>query len=103
MHQVHAADALVGGWRLVSWENRAADDQVTYPMGANALGYLLYTGDGRFSVTISQVGRALFAAGDPTAGSARWSSRARRSRAALRAAGSAAAGRLGPARAARGP
>jgi hypothetical protein len=52
----------------VSWENRAADGQVTYPMGTDALGYLLYTADGRFSVTISRAGRAGFAAGDLLAG-----------------------------------
>ena len=33
MDQMHAYDALVGAWRLVSWENRAADAQVTHPMG----------------------------------------------------------------------
>jgi hypothetical protein len=59
-----ARAALVGGWRLVSWENRAADGQVTHPMGADALGYVLYTDDGRFSVTISRAGRAEFAVGD---------------------------------------
>jgi hypothetical protein len=32
--------------------------------GTNVLGYLLYTADGRFSVTISRVDRAGFAAGD---------------------------------------
>jgi hypothetical protein len=64
MEKVHAYDALVGAWRLVSWENRAADGQVSYPMGADALGYVLYTADGRFSVTISRAGRATFAAGD---------------------------------------
>jgi hypothetical protein len=64
MDQVDAHDALVGAWRLVSWETRAADGQVTYPMGADALGYVLYIGDGRFSVTISRAGRAGFAAGD---------------------------------------
>jgi hypothetical protein len=63
MDQVDAHDALVGAWRLVSWENRAADGQVTYPMGADALGCALH-GDGRFSVTISRAGRAGFAAGD---------------------------------------
>jgi Lipocalin-like domain len=64
MNEEHAADALVGSWRLTSWENRAADGQVTYPMGTNAVGYLLYTADGRFSVMISRVGRTPFAAGD---------------------------------------
>ena len=60
---------LVGAWRLVSWENRAADGQITYPMGADALGYLLYSADGHFSVTISRRGRPGFAAGDLLGGS----------------------------------
>jgi Lipocalin-like domain len=38
---VHAHDALVGPWRLVSWENRAADGQVAYAMGIDILGYLI--------------------------------------------------------------
>jgi hypothetical protein len=64
MDELQARDALVGAWRLVSWENRAADGQVTYPMGSDALGCLLYTADGHFSVTISRPGRPGFAAGD---------------------------------------
>jgi Lipocalin-like domain len=64
MNEVRAADALVGAWRLVSWQNQAADGQVTYPMGTDAMGYLLYGADGRFSVTISRKGRARFAASD---------------------------------------
>jgi hypothetical protein len=55
---------LVGAWRLVSWQNRAADDQVSHPRGADALGYLIYTADGRFSVTISRSDRAKFTADD---------------------------------------
>jgi hypothetical protein len=35
MDELQARDALVGAWGLVSWENRAADGQVTYPMGAD--------------------------------------------------------------------
>jgi hypothetical protein len=27
--QVHGREALVGAWQLLSWENRAADGQVT--------------------------------------------------------------------------
>ncbi len=64
MDQVLAHDALVGAWRLVSWENQAADGQVTYPMGTDPIGYVLYTADGRFSVAISRAGRAGFAADD---------------------------------------
>jgi hypothetical protein len=40
--------------RRVSWENRAADGQVTTPWGTDATGYLLYAAQGRFSVTISR-------------------------------------------------
>ena len=76
LSEVQAPDALVGAWRLVSWENRAADGQVTYSMGSDALGYLLYTADGRFSVTISRRGRAGFAAGDLLSGSAEEQARA---------------------------
>jgi hypothetical protein len=64
MTKVHARDALVGAWRLLSWENQAADGRVTYPMGTDALGYLIYTADGRFSVMISRAGRPGFAAND---------------------------------------
>jgi Lipocalin-like domain len=62
MNEAQARGALVGAWRLFSWEDRAADGQVTYPMGTDARGYLLYTADSRFSVMISRVGRAAFAA-----------------------------------------
>jgi hypothetical protein len=37
MSEVRPGDALVGAWRLVSWENHAADGQVTYPMGRTLL------------------------------------------------------------------
>jgi hypothetical protein len=76
MDNVQARGALVGAWRLLSWENRAADGQITYPMGADALGYLLYTADGRFSVTISRRGRAGFAAGDLLSGTTEEQARA---------------------------
>jgi Lipocalin-like domain len=76
MKQVQARDALVGAWRLVSWENRAADGQVTRPMGIDVLGYLLYTADGRFSVLISRADRPTFAAGDLLAGTTEEQARA---------------------------
>jgi hypothetical protein len=64
MNKVHVRDALVGAWRLLSWENQAADGQITYPMGPDPIGYVIYAADGRFSVTISRRGRAGFVAGD---------------------------------------
>jgi Lipocalin-like domain len=76
MNKVHARDALVGAWRLLSWENQAADGQVTYPMGTDPRGYVIYTADGRFSVTISRRGRAGFAAGDLLSGTTEEKARA---------------------------
>ena len=86
MSNVHGREALVGAWRLLSWENQAADGQVTYPMGIDALGYLLYTADGRFSVTISRRGRAGFAAGDLLGGTTEEQARAVEGFVAMRAA-----------------
>ena len=76
MGKVHGREALVGAWQLLSWENQAADGQVTYPMGTDALGSLLYTASGRFSVTISRRGRAGFAAGDLLSGTTEEQARA---------------------------
>jgi hypothetical protein len=76
MDKVQARDALVGAWRLISWENQAADGQVTYPMGPDPNGYVLYAADGRFSITISRRGRAGFAAGDLLSGTAEEKARA---------------------------
>ena len=76
MNEGQTRDPLVGAWRLVSWENRAADGQVTYPMGTDAMGYVLYTADGRFSVTISRRDRAGFAAGDLLSGTTEEQARA---------------------------
>jgi hypothetical protein len=75
MNNVQARDALVGAWRLVSWENQTADGQVTYPMGTDPNGYVIYA-DGRFSITISQRGRAGFAAGDLLSGTTEEKARA---------------------------
>jgi Lipocalin-like domain len=75
MNNVQARDALVGAWRLVSWENQTADGQVTYPMGTDPNGYVIYA-DGRFSITISQRGRARFAAGDLLSGTTEEKARA---------------------------
>jgi Lipocalin-like domain len=76
MNTVQGSDAVVGAWRLVSWETRAADGEVTYPMGTDTLGYVIYAADGRFSVTISRRDRAEFAAGDLLGGTTQEKARA---------------------------
>jgi hypothetical protein len=62
---------LIGTWRLISWENRSLDDQkISYPLGKDAVGYIMYNPDGYMSVAITRPNRAKFAAGDLLGGSA---------------------------------
>ncbi len=61
--------SLVGTWRLVAWENRDTQGQVTWPAGHDARGYLIYTADGYMSVQIMTANRPPFAAGDLLGGS----------------------------------
>ena len=76
MSKVHGREALVGAWQLLSWENRADDGQVSYPMKTDALGSLLYTADGRFSVMISRAGRTRFDSDDLLGGATEEKARA---------------------------
>ena len=60
---------LVGTWRLISWENRDADGGISYPLGEDAVGYIMYNEDGYMFVAITRPNRAKFAAGDLLSGS----------------------------------
>ena len=60
---VTAAD-LVGTWLLESWETRYADGRTIYPMGEDALGFLLYSADGYMAATLSRRNRAPFRTGE---------------------------------------
>ena len=54
----------------MSWENRSIDGQkISYPLGRDAVGYIMYNQDGYMSVTIMRPNRAKFAAGDLLGGS----------------------------------
>ena len=59
---------FVGTWRLVSLEMRKPDGQVSYLLGSDAVGYIMYTEDGYMSVAMMSGDRAKFAAGDFTRG-----------------------------------
>jgi len=67
---------LVGAWRLVSCETRADDGAVDYPLGRDAVGLLIYTGDGHMSVSIARSSRGPFAAGDLLGGTGEEKARA---------------------------
>jgi hypothetical protein len=67
---------LIGRWRLVSWENRSVDGQISYPLGQDPVGYIMYDQDGYMFVAIMRAHRATFAAGDLLRGSTEEKARA---------------------------
>jgi hypothetical protein len=46
-------ESLVGRWRLVSYVSRADDGSLTYPLGQDAQGSLVYTAGGWMTAQIS--------------------------------------------------
>ena len=61
---------LIGTWRLISWETRSVDGQkISYPLGEDAVGYIMYNEDGYMFVAIMRPNRVRFAAGDLLGGS----------------------------------
>jgi hypothetical protein len=63
------SNPLIGTWRLVSWENRSVDGQISYPLGQDAGGYIMYNPDGYMFVAIMRPNRPKFVAGDLLSGS----------------------------------
>jgi hypothetical protein len=60
-----ASNPLIGTWRLLSWENRSVlDGQISYPLGKDATGYIMYNEDGYMFVAIMGPNRLRFAADD---------------------------------------
>ncbi len=60
---------IIGGWRLVSFENQDGDGRVRLPYGPAPVGYILYTREGRMSATIMRGDRTPLA-GEPRRGEA---------------------------------
>ena len=58
------SNPLIGTWRLISWETRSADGQISYPLGKDAVGYIMYNEDGYMFVAIMRPNRVKFFAGD---------------------------------------
>jgi lipocalin-like protein len=69
------SNPLIGTWRLLSWENRSVDGQISYPLGKDAVGYILYSQDGYMFVAIMRPNRLRFVAGDLLSGSTEETSR----------------------------
>jgi len=60
-----ASNPLIGTWRLLSWENPSVEvGQVSYPLGEDATGYIIYNEDGYMLVAIIAANRLKFAEDD---------------------------------------
>ncbi len=60
---------FVGTWRLVSMEAHSFDGKVTYPLGEDARGFIMYSIDGYMSVVVFRADRAHLGTPDLLAGS----------------------------------
>jgi hypothetical protein len=60
---------IAGVWSLVAWK-RVEGDTLTYPIGADAVGILIYTPDGHMAVQMTGAGRPKINSTDALGGSA---------------------------------
>lgn len=56
--------SIEGTWRLVSFESRDGTGAVSYPLGRNAVGLLIYDAAGNMAVQLMQPNLPHFAAND---------------------------------------
>jgi hypothetical protein len=56
--------AGTGIWKLLSYESQVDDGSVTYPLGKDAVGQIMYDGKGNMSAQLADTHRPSFASGD---------------------------------------
>lgn len=56
-------EALLGFWKIVSWEQRYDDGRVVLPLGAPLEGFIRYDTDGRMCCMIARASRKSFVKG----------------------------------------
>ena len=61
-------ERFIGTWKLVSSEFRRSNGEVTYPIGRNTSGMLMYDANGHMSVQIMRPNRPAFASSDQLQG-----------------------------------
>ena len=59
-----STNAFVGAWRLLSFEARTSSGEVSYPLGKDAVGLLLYSQEGCMAVSVMRGNRANFKSAD---------------------------------------
>jgi len=57
------SERFIGTWKLVSFEMRS-DDQVTYPLGKDPVGYLMYSHEGYMAASLMASKRQRFSSMD---------------------------------------
>jgi hypothetical protein len=62
---------LCGVWNLTAWRRIADDGTITYPLGEDARGQLVYTETGRMAVQMTGESRPLLETSDPLGGDTR--------------------------------
>ena len=62
------AKDIVGTWQLVSYSCKDESGNISYPLGENAVGYIMYTNDGYMSVSMAAKNRPKRSSGDLTGG-----------------------------------
>lgn len=62
------ANPLTGDWRLRSWVSEAEDGSISLPLGARAIGILVYSPDGTMITTIAPPERPALESRDPLRG-----------------------------------
>jgi hypothetical protein len=64
-----AENPFIGAWRLISFEFRKSNGQVSYPFGQDVNGYIFYNPEGYMSVEFMKNGRTNFTSEQLFAGS----------------------------------
>ncbi len=59
---------LIGAWQLTAWRRTGSDGSVTYPLGENVRGLIVYTANGHMIVQMTTAGRAQIDSTDPLGG-----------------------------------
>jgi hypothetical protein len=59
---------VVGTWKLVAWRRIVDDRTVSYPLGEDAAGVLIYTPDGGMAVVLTAANRPEMPKNDPLGG-----------------------------------
>jgi lipocalin-like protein len=57
-------DQLVGAWTLVEWSERRPDGGKAFPLGADAIGQIIYSADGHVAAQLARKNVHPFVSGD---------------------------------------